>query len=68
MLYNVVLVSAVQQHESVVSMHVSPPSGEVKPFYLPQNLKQICFCNSASFNQAFWIYALGSVYSKSRTL
>ena len=62
------LLSAAQQHESVVSICVSPPSGEVKPFYLPQNLKQIYFYNSASFNQAFWVYVVGSVYSEIRTI
>ena len=61
-------VSAVQRHESLVSMHVSPPSGEVKPFNLPQNLKLIYFDNLASFTQAFWVYALGSVYRTIRAI
>ena len=26
LLYNVVLVSAIQQHESAISIHISPPS------------------------------------------
>ena len=34
-LYNVVLVSAVQKHESPISIHVSPLSGTSLPFPLP---------------------------------
>ena len=36
MLYNVVLVSAIQQHKSVVSIHMSPPS------WIPANSCSIC--------------------------
>lgn len=57
MLYSVVLGSAAQRHESVVSMHVSPPSGEWEAFSFCTILKTSVFI-TASFNQAFWVYAL----------
>ena len=34
-LYNIVLVSAVQQHESVISIHIPPPSRAFLPLLIP---------------------------------
>ena len=34
-LYNIMLVSAVQQHESVISIHISPPSRAFLPLPIP---------------------------------
>ena len=44
LLYNVLLVSAVQQSESAIPKHVTPPFWISFPFRSPQCIKQSCLC------------------------
>ena len=60
LLYNVMLISTVQQNESAIHIHISPPFGTSFPFRSPQGIKQNSLCHTVCTYYLFYI--INSVY------